>query len=703
MKMKKLWFVVAVLMLIFCASCGENADVDVGAQTETDNEVKAPEYFDFTVIRGDGAANEVVSAAAKLQKALEEASGKDVKIGTDYTGFTKETKNEILVGVTKREASKTYSKMSPRSFVIDYIDSKIVILGGTNADTVEAVDYFLENYLGTGDEVIKLASGEKYEYAFDYPDLFIGALDMSGYTLVNADRLSSDYVGLLRSRIKDVFGYEMPLTDTEKEKNLLIKIDESLDIGSYKNYVEGETVYITGYDSVALGTAFDEFLKLVPSSADEGEKITLDIAKQGKIEPSILDDIENGVSSEKYFIVNTDKDALDYAVGEKIKFEVILTSDDEIRSCPMFKWNISPEFGEAVSGFSAGGSGKLSLEAVMDEPGFVLITVQACDAEGNVIEAVDKCSAGACAGMNDISVSADEPSDWEAFWDSQLKRLDEVAPVAIDMFESGSDYEYYVYDVKVDCLGNEKWTGETYSAIYVSVPKKADEESLGIYVKFMGAGVRTTESHLSRKKDYICVSVNGHSIPSKMGDDFYSNLSSTTLSGYSWKDAPDDPAEVFYSYMVMRDLQAIRFVKQYFGERGENLWDGERLEVSGMSEGGYQALFTAALEPDVTLCTADVPAMCDKQGVNFGRKGSYGPVTPTMLYYDTCFFARRIKCPTKIMVGLGDVTCVPSGITAMYNELKCEKEIVYVQNMGHAYPNAKKIQQRFTFSDVAEQ
>ncbi len=697
--MKKILLVLAVLMLVFCASCGDNTNS--GADSEKENAVKAPDYFEFTIIRGDNAAKEVVSAATKLQKALEEAAGKDVKIGTDYTGFTKETKHEILVGITKREASKTYSKMSPKSFVIDYVGTKIVILGGTNADTVAAVDYFLENYLGSGDDAIKLKEGEKYEYAFDYPDLILGGLNMKDYTIVNKNRLSADFVSILRSRIKDVFGYEMPLTDTEREKNILIKIDETLDTGSYRNYVEGENVYITGSDSVALGTAFDELLKLVPSSAEEGEVISLDITKQGSIAPSIFDDIASGNSSVKYFVVNTDKDALDYKVGEKMKFEIVLTSGDEIRSCPMFKWSISPEGGEAVSGISAGGSGKLELEAEMDEPGFVLVTVQACDAEGNIIEAVDKCSAGACAGFGDIMPAADEPDDFDEFWEKQLKRLDAVAPMAIDMFESGSNNDYYIYDIKIECPGNTKWTGETYSAIYVSVPKNADEESLGIYVKFMGAGVRSTETHLAKKPDYICVSVNGHSIPSKMGDDYYSNLYSTTLSGYATKDAPDDPAEIFYSYMVMRDLQALRFVKSCFGERGENLWDGERLEVSGMSEGGFQALFTAALDKDVSLCTADVPAMCDKLGVNIGRKKSYGLSTPAALYYDACFFACRITCPVKLMVGLGDVTCVPSGITAMYNQLKCDKQVTYVQNMGHTYPNANKIQQRFELGEAS--
>ncbi len=142
----------------------------------------------------------------------------DVKIGTDYTGFTKETKFEILVGHKKREASKTYSKMTPRSFVIDYIDTKIVIIGGINADTVEAVNYFIENYLGSGKDTIKLATGEKYEYAFDYPDLLIGGLDMSGYTIVNADRLGADYVSLLRSRIKDVFAMRCRLPIPRRRK-----------------------------------------------------------------------------------------------------------------------------------------------------------------------------------------------------------------------------------------------------------------------------------------------------------------------------------------------------------------------------------------------------------------------------------------------------------------------------------------------------
>ena len=183
-------------------------------------------------------------------------------------------------------------------------------------------------------------------------------------------------------------------------------------------------------------------------------------------------------------------------------------------------------------------------------------------------------------------------------------------PIALEMTEDGSTSSHYIYDVKINCPGDNRWTGETYLAIYVSVPKNTKPGSLGIYVKFIGVGVRSTETHLSKKSDYICVAVNGHSIPSKMGEKYYSELSKTTLKSYALPtDSSVAPSEVFYSYMVMRDLQALRWVKSYFGAEGEGLWDESRLEVE-----------------------------------------------------DTCFFARRIKCPVKIMLVLAtllntDVSC----------------------------------------------
>lgn len=59
--------------------------------------------------------------------------------------------------------------------------------------------------------------------------------------------------------------------------------------------------------------------------------------------------------------------------------------------------------------------------------------------------------------------------------------------------------------------------------------------------------------------------------------------------------------------------------------------------------------------------------------------------TLVVRYFDTAVQATRVKCPVKIMARLGDYTCPPSGIMALYNSLTTEKEITFRQNGTHGY------------------
>ena len=54
-------------------------------------------------------------------------------------------------------------------------------------------------------------------------------------------------------------------------------------------------------------------------------------------------------------------------------------------------------------------------------------------------------------------------------------------------------------------------------------------------------------------------------------------------------------------------------------------------------------------------------------------------------YYDTVYFAKRIKCPVEMLAGLGDYTCPPSGITVLYYNFTSEKKITWWQNRTHSY------------------
>lgn len=697
--MKKIISVLTLMILLVSvfafSSCNkEQGKENVGGDEKSVDTVGSAEAFEFIIIRGDSCAKEVIDAVMLLKNSIEESTGKSVKVGTDY--MTKESDAEIIVGKTKRDASKAFTP-SEKGYVIDRTNSKIVIKGGTDAYTVAAVNYFIENYLSA--DGISLKSGEKYEYEYVYPTLKVGDVDLNGYNIVDEAGMGSILINSLAAKMGDTYGYSFNAAENVGEKSIVVTVDAALSGDTYKGYTDGTKIILAGADARAAAVAFSEFAVQIPENAEEGSVTEISLGFEGKTVPSVTE----SAGKTKYFAVKTDKDALSYEVGEEMVFDISLMSDTELCSAPLLKWSVSCEGGEAYDGYYAGGSGKIRLKAKMSMPGFAYVTVKACDFDGNAIEDVVSCGAGACAGRKDIKTAVSEPDDWEDFWKKQLERLNEVDPEMLDIEKDSGNSEYNVYDIKVKCLGDPSYTGETYSAIFVSYPKNAEEESLKIHVQFMGAGVRSTETHLQYKEDSICVSVNGHSLPSYMGDEYYSELYETKLKNYAGsKPADTDPSEVYYSYMVMRDLQALRFVKAFMGPDGENLWDGENISVSGMSEGGYQALFTAALDPDVTFCKADVPAMCDKQGITIGRRGSYGPTYESMLYYDTCFFAKRIKCPVQLMVGLGDTVCCPSGITAMYNELTSDKQVTYVQNMGHAYPKAELNQERFEFGESAK-
>ena len=80
---------------------------------------------------------------------------------------------------------------------------------------------------------------------------------------------------------------------------------------------------------------------------------------------------------------------------------------------------------------------------------------------------------------------------------------------------------------------------------------------------------------------------------------------------------------------------------------------------------------------------ANVPAGCDSTARQAGRvagwpywesKGYGGrdvkKVMETSRYYDAVNFARRVKCPALVSMGLIDESCPPAGVLAAYNVLQ---------------------------------
>ena len=138
--------------------------------------------------------------------------------------------------------------------------------------------------------------------------------------------------------------------------------------------------------------------------------------------------------------------------------------------------------------------------------------------------------------------------------------------------------------------------------------------------------------------------------------------------------------------------------------------DPQRLIVGGMSQGGGLALVTAALAPAVRLCLADMPWFCALElALSLLDREKYRRLTPqrypdarglvadfaeahpehaaaiyaTFHYFDPLSHAANILCPTQMSAGGRDPSCKPPTIYAVYNELLCEKEMLFLPSTGH--------------------
>jgi cephalosporin-C deacetylase-like acetyl esterase len=115
-------------------------------------------------------------------------------------------------------------------------------------------------------------------------------------------------------------------------------------------------------------------------------------------------------------------------------------------------------------------------------------------------------------------------------------------------------------------------------------------------------------------------------------------------------------------------------------------WNGKTLIVTGGSMGGGQSIAAAALDPQVTLVVAGVPAIGDHGGnlakvprrpgwPQFYTAKTVKPeVKKAVSYYDNIFFARRVKCEVYLTTGLIDRTCPPTSVYLYFKNLKSAKK-----------------------------
>lgn len=127
--------------------------------------------------------------------------------------------------------------------------------------------------------------------------------------------------------------------------------------------------------------------------------------------------------------------------------------------------------------------------------------------------------------------------------------------------------------------------------------------------------------------------------------------------------------------------------------------DGERIGVSGSSQGGGLAISTAGLRPEIRAAAAGCPYLCGyMDSIELTHTYPYQEISDylrlyperreavrdTLAYFDGINFGPRITCPIMVYIGLQDNVCPPETGYAVFNTIASEDKQIYPYD-GHGH------------------
>lgn len=396
-------------------------------------------------------------------------------------------------------------------------------------------------------------------------------------------------------------------------------------------------------------------------------------------------------SADPQLIGENDRASPFYAPGEKMTFRIRLQQDGAPVIGPKLEWTRTGDDGREDRGEATAAADPLVVTTELDRPGFVRIRVRALGEDGKPLRDSQNKEIifdGGAGVEPEKLAGVPEPGDFDAWWAAQKALL---AQVPVELLErrplEPTHPNVDTWDVKIACAG-PILPGDTAPkpvSGYLSITRGASPRSAEAVVSFHGYGVRGASRSDGQANDpakpKIILNINAHGIENGRPADYYKELEQTVLKGYAFnRQQNENPDTSYLRGMSLRVLRALEFVKTL------PEWDGKRLSVTGGSQGAFQALVGAAFDPDVTYCYAGKPWLTDLGGVTLGRLKGWRPdYTRGLDYFDTINLAKRIRCETHIIAGLGDYVCPPSGLSVLYNNLpeKTPKRITYHQGATH--------------------
>jgi len=215
MKLKLICLLMALLMVLPLAVSCKKDPVTPPASESTVLNIVADGKTDYAIVHSSKitGGNRVTKACVALAETIKEKTGVEIPVKTDAEAASE---YEIIIGDTTREESATLkTEIEGNTYGIKAVGNKIVMVGTTDSQIVNAINYFNNNFALNID-----SSAKTFTVAKDLSAVFNTAADTKGtitvmgkpiseYTLVvpkislaSEDRIANYLAG----RIEDITG-----------------------------------------------------------------------------------------------------------------------------------------------------------------------------------------------------------------------------------------------------------------------------------------------------------------------------------------------------------------------------------------------------------------------------------------------------------------------------------------------------------------
>ena len=373
----------------------------------------------------------------------------------------------------------------------------------------------------------------------------------------------------------------------------------------------------------------------------------------------------------KYFKCFTDKNPVSYKLGEEIIFTVFAREDGKNINCESLKWELRADDGGSMKGTATiTEQNPLVVKYTLKRAGFVHLNCEAVLENGEKDESFEPLDSSAGANVLDLTYSDNLPEDFGEYWDGIEKIVADFETEVVYLKEAEGQEGYRAYEVRIKTPSGRPASG------YVTIPLKSGKYP--IRISFLGYGLHAAS--YVYKENMICGCFNAHGFENDAWDQIEKKYGQE-LKFYGFNNEENaSNMTTYFRNMMIRNLIALKYLKSL------PEWNKKDVISSGGSQGALQAITVAAHDKDVTEVYADRPWLCDLNSSNKGYIRGWRPdFAEGLRYFDTVAQGMHLECPITIMCHLGDYTCPPKTVMTLYNSVKTEKKISFIQSARHSY------------------